>query len=62
MFADLLRNSPLLVLPILGLGVFVTLFAAAVAAVFTKSARDYQRLAELPLDPNGEDRHDPSAE
>jgi hypothetical protein len=57
MFAELLHQSPLLVLPIVGFGLFATLFAAAVAFVCSKSPEAYREVAELPLrrdgDPHG---------
>lgn len=53
MFAELLRHSPLLVFPVVGFGLFATLFAAAVASVFSKRPEAYRKVAELPLQDEG---------
>ncbi len=54
MFAELLRDSPLLVLPIVGLGVFATLFAAILANVLAQKPAHYREVARLPLERDGE--------
>ncbi len=53
MWTELFHDSPLLLLPIIALGLFATAFAAAVAAVFMRSSSDYRRMAELPLEDQG---------
>ena len=47
MYADFFAKSPMLILPIVALAIFVTVFATAVVQTFTRKGRANAREAEL---------------
>jgi cbb3-type cytochrome oxidase subunit 3 len=48
--SDLLARSPLLVLPLVALFLFIVVFVAMVIVTMRKRARNYEPLARLPLE------------
>lgn len=50
MYRDLLHKSPLLFLPLGALGLFLIVFATAVAWILTRDKKQIQSVASLPLD------------
>jgi hypothetical protein len=57
-YKDFLAQSPLLVLPLAALVLFLAVFVAVVARTMARRAPAYARVAELPLREEGRDeRH-----
>jgi hypothetical protein len=50
MHNDLLAQSPLLVLPLVAMFLFITVWVAAAMRVMTRSRTDLQEAARLPLE------------
>lgn len=50
MYRDLLHKSPLLILPLGALVLFLLVFATAVAWILTRDKKQLQTIAALPLD------------
>lgn len=50
MFRELMHKSPLLILPLGALVIFLGVFAAAVIYVFTRDKKQINAAAALPLD------------
>jgi hypothetical protein len=49
MYKSLFAHSPLLILPLIALGIFVGVFAAVVIRTYWRKAAAYESLAKLPL-------------
>ncbi len=50
MFGKLFTDSPLLILPLFSLGVFMGVFVLVTMSVFAKKAATFEEMAKLPLD------------
>jgi hypothetical protein len=55
MKAELLAKSPLLVLPLVALFLFIAIFAGIFIITMKKKAKSYDPIARLPLDGDGDD-------
>ncbi len=55
MFSALFHNSPLILFPVVGLALFIVVFASVVVRTFSRGPDAYQRVAELPLASDGGD-------